>query len=424
MADSSSTPSGFEKLDLSREMLQSLERAKYFEPSPVQAGVIPVALDGHDVLGQAQTGTGKTAAFVIPILELVDIETRCPEPQAIILVPTRELCVQVHDEFTKLAYGLPISCTALYGGTPIRRQIEKLRAGSNAIVGTPGRVIDHITRRTLKLHDVDIVVLDEADRMLDIGFRPDIEKILRACPSDRQTLLLSATVPSQIDRLSRKYMRDPQRLEFSPENIAASTIEQFYFTVDPDNKFALLLRLIEREDPAQMIIFCRTKRRTERISKDLSRKLDGVGAIHGDLPQSARNRVMAGFRSGKVRFLVATDVVGRGIDVSTVSHIVNFDIPQYCDDYVHRVGRTGRMGREGVAYSFVSMEEGEELTKIEMRIDTLLQQDKMPGMELVKEEIEVQPEDLTPEEQKSIDEKKAVQARFGRGRGGRHRRGL
>ena len=416
--------SGFEELDLSPEMLRSLKRAEYWEPSPVQAGVIPVALDGHDVLGQAQTGTGKTAAFAIPIIELVDIETRSPEPQAIILVPTRELCVQVHDEFMKLAYGTPVKCIALYGGTPLRKQVNKLRAGANAIVGTPGRVIDHISRGTLRLHDVDMVVLDEADRMLDIGFRPDIERILRACPKDRQTLLLSATVPSAIDRISRRYMHDPIRLEFSPKTVAATTIEQFYFTVDHEIKFKLLLRLIDREDPDQMIVFCRTKRRTERIYKELSKELDRVGVIHGDLPQSARNRVMTGFRNEKIRFLVATDVVGRGIDVSTVSHIVNFDIPQYCDDYVHRVGRTGRMGREGVAYTFVTQDEGEELTKIEMRIDTLLQQDHIPGMKLVQEQVELAEEDLEPDERKEIEEKRAVAARFGRGRGVRRRRAL
>ena len=405
-------------------MLRSLKRAEYFEPSPVQAGVIPAALDGHDVLGQAQTGTGKTAAFAIPIIELVDIESNCPDPQAIILVPTRELCVQVHDEFNKLAHGIPVRCLALYGGAPIRGQINKLREGANAVVGTPGRVIDHIRRRTLKLHDVDIVVLDEADRMLDIGFRPDIERILKACPRDRQTLLLSATVPPAIDRMSHRYMRDPKRLEFSPNTVAATTIEQFYFAVDADKKFDLLVRLIEREDPDQMIIFCRTKRRTERIYKALSKEFDRVSVIHGDLPQSARNRVMTGFRGEKIRFLVATDVVGRGIDVSTVSHIVNFDIPQYCDDYVHRVGRTGRMGREGVAYSFVSQDEGEELTKIEMRIDTLLKQDHIQGMELVEEPVEVDPESLAPEARKEMEEKRAVQARFGRGRGNRYRRGL
>ena len=405
-------------------MLRSLNRAEYFEPSPVQAGVIPAALDGQDVLGQAQTGTGKTAAFAIPIIEMVDIESKCPDPQALMLVPTRELCIQVHDEFNKLAYDTPVKCVALYGGAPIRRQINQLRAGANAIVGTPGRVIDHIQRRTLKLHDIDFVVLDEADRMLDIGFRPDIERILRACPRERQTLLLSATVPPAIDRLSRRYMRDPVRLEFSPQTVAASTIDQFYFAVDGDQKFELLIRLIERENPDQMIIFCRTKRRTERIYKALSQELDRVGVIHGDLPQSARNRVMTGFRGEKIRFLVATDVVGRGIDVSTVSHIVNFDIPQYSDDYVHRVGRTGRMGREGVAYSFVSQDEGEELTKIEMRIDKLLKQDSMSGMELVQQPEAVDPEDLDPEERKEMEEKRAVQSRFGRSRGNRYRRGL
>lgn len=425
MAKLSQPATGFEQLDLSPEMLRALRRAEYIDPTPVQAGVIPVALDGQDVVGQAQTGTGKTAAFVIPIIEMLDIETKCPDPQAIILVPTRELAVQVHDEFMKLAHGLPIRCAAIYGGAPIRRQIEKLRRGSHAIVGTPGRVIDHISRRTLKLSDVDMVVLDEADRMLDIGFRPDIEKILRACPRDRQTLLLSATVPPPIDRMSHRYMQDPVRLEFSPSQIAASTIDQYYFTVDQDKKFDLLLRLIDRENPKQAIIFCRTKRGTDKIHQRLSKKYDQVGVMHGDLPQSARNRAMAALRDGKIKLLVATDVVGRGIDVTTLSHIVNFDIPQYCDDYIHRVGRTGRMGREGVAFTFVLPDEGEELTRIEMRIDTLLKPDKMPGFVLVAETNPEPDAPLDPEEQREMEDKKAVQARFRRGRsGGRHRRGL
>jgi ATP-dependent RNA helicase DeaD len=424
VAKRSQPSSGFEKLDLSPEMLTALRRAEYLEPTPVQAGVIPAALDRIDVVGQAQTGTGKTAAFVIPILEVLDIESTCTDPQALILVPTRELAIQVHDEFNKLAHGMPIRCAALYGGAPIRRQIEQLRRGANAVVGTPGRIIDHISRRTLKLHDIDIVVLDEADRMLDIGFRPDIEKILRGCPSDRQTLLLSATVPPLIERLAQRYMRDPVRMEFSPENIASSTIEQFYFTVDQDKKFELLQRLIERENPQQAIVFCRTKRGTDRIFQKLKKKFSRAGVIHGDLPQSARNRVMSAVRDGNVQLLVATDVVGRGIDVSTLSHIINFDIPQYCDDYVHRVGRTGRMGREGVAYTFVTPDEGGELTKIEMRIDTLLKPDSMPGMELVARVVE-SPQESNPEQLKEEEEKKAVQAQLGRGgRGGKYRRGL
>lgn len=404
--------------------MRALRRAKYETPSPVQAGVIPVALDGDDVVAQAQTGTGKTAAFAIPILELLDIESKAPEPQALILVPTRELCVQVHDEFMKLAHYLPIRCAAVYGGTPIRRQIERLRKGTNVVVGTPGRVIDHISRRTLRLHDVDMVVLDEADRMLDIGFRPDIERILRACPRDRQTLLLSATVPPAVDRLSGRYMQDPVKLTFSPEKVAASTIDQYYFTVDQDKKFDLLQRLIDREDPKQAIIFCRTKRGTDRIYDKLRKKYDQVGVIHGDLAQSARNRAMSALREGRVRLLVATDVVGRGIDVSTVSHIVNFDVPQDCDDYVHRVGRTGRMGREGVAYTFVLPDEGEELTRIEMRIDTLLKPDEMPDMVLVEEKPDPTDEDLDPETRKEVEEKRAEASKFGRGRGVKYRRRL
>jgi len=405
-------------------MLRSLRRAGYAEPTPVQAGVIPAALDGDDVVGQAQTGTGKTAAFVIPMLELLDVDTKYPEPQAMILVPTRELAMQVHDEFEKLAHGSSLTCAAIYGGTPIRRQIERLRKGANAIVGTPGRVIDHISRRTLKLHDIDMVVLDEADRMLDIGFRPDIEKILRACPEDRQTLLLSATVPPPIEKIARKYMRNPQRLEFSPQKIAASSIDQYYFTVDQDKKFELLDKLIEREKPKQAIIFCRTKRGTDRIYEKLSKKYDKVGVIHGDLPQPVRNRAMSELRDGKIRLLVATDVVGRGIDVSTVSHIVNFDIPQYCDDYIHRVGRTGRMGADGVAYTFVLPDEGEELTRIEMRIDTLLKPAAMPEMDLVAPTARAVEIELDPESLREMEEKKAVQARLGRGRTGRRKRGL
>ena len=393
---------GFEAMDLSEELLEALSRANYTEPTPIQAGLIPEALKGIDLMGQAQTGTGKTAAFAIPLLEMVDFETEYRGPQALVLVPTRELAVQVRDECAKLADTSDIQVVAVYGGKPIRRQIEKLRRAPEIVVGTPGRVIDLNARGALFFGDLHQVVLDEADRMLDIGFRPDIEKILRRCPESRQTLLLSATLPDPVLRLAKRYMRDPEVLDFSPKNIAVETIDQFYFTVDQERKFDLLLKLLERENPTQAIVFCRTRRGTEKIYRRLSRqKLESVACIHGDLTQSTRDTTMRKFRDGKLRILVATDVVGRGIDVSGVSHIINYDIPEFCDDYVHRVGRTGRMGREGVAYSFITPAEGPELTRIEMRINLLLQRAEMPGFDMGLKE-ETMEEDAPPSTSKPV----------------------
>ncbi len=362
-------------------MHAALKAANYSEPTPIQAQLIPLALEGQDVLGQAQTGTGKTAAFAIPILERLESRSAKLGPQGLILVPTRELAVQVRDEITRLAHGQSAKVMAVYGGKPIRQQIEKLRRGVDVLVGTPGRVLDLLARRVLDLDHLHVVVLDEADRMLDIGFRPDIERILKRCPQERQTLLLSATVPSAIERLAQRYMHEPEKVDVSPDDLTVDTIDQFYFTVEPGRKFDLLVKLLEREEPQQAIVFCRTKRGTERVYQRLKKRFRGAEAIHGDMSQGARDRVMRAFRDGKVRYLVATDVVGRGIDVSGISHIINFDIPQFCDDYVHRVGRTGRMGREGVAYTFVAPEEGRELTRIELRINRQLKRDEIKGFE-------------------------------------------
>ena len=379
---------GFRLLGLSAATLAAVDRAGYEVPTPVQAGLIPRALAGVDVLGQARTGTGKTAAFALPILEAVSKPGRGGGPRALVLVPTRELAVQVKDEFEKLAHGSGVHCVAVYGGKPIKGQIDKLAKHPAVIVGTPGRVLDHMSRGTLRFDAIEIVTLDEADRMLDIGFRPDIEKILRRCPDSRQTLLLSATVPPPVQKLATRYMRDPEIMDFSINELAVETIEQRYFTVDPTRKFDLLERLLEREQPRQVIVFCRTKRGTDKVYERLARKrgrrggdTSEVACIHGDLAQNVRDRVMRQFREGSVKVLVATDVVGRGIDVSSVSHIINYDIPEFCDDYVHRVGRTGRMGREGMAYTFVAPEEGPQLTRIELRIDKLLQRDEIEGFE-------------------------------------------
>ncbi|RLS79078.1 MAG: DEAD/DEAH box helicase [Planctomycetota bacterium] len=375
----------FHNLGLSPATLAAVDQAGYSVPTPVQAGLIPRALAGVDVLGQARTGTGKTASFVLPILERMAQPGRAGGPRALVLVPTRELAVQVKDEFEKLAHGSRIQCVAVYGGKPIKGQIDKLARHPAVVVGTPGRVLDHMSRGTISFSAIDIVTLDEADRMLDIGFRPDIEKILRRCPESRQTLLLSATVPPAVHRLATRYMRDPEILDFSTNELAVETIEQRYFTVDPTRKFDLLERLLEREKPRQVIVFCRTKRGTDKIHEKLARRRSRqpgeVACIHGDLAQNVRDRVMRQFREGSTKILVATDVVGRGIDVSSVSHIINYDIPEFCDDYVHRVGRTGRMGREGIAFTFVSPEEGSQLTNIEMRIERLLARDEIEGFD-------------------------------------------
>ena len=272
MSDNSAqTAVSFAQMALSDAMRSSLKEADYTEPTPVQAGMIPIALKGIDVMAQAKTGTGKTAAFLIPILEQLETRSSGKGPQALILAPTRELAVQVRDEAAKLAFGQHARIIAVYGGKPIRPQIERLRRGIDIVVGTPGRVMDHMQRGTLRLGDIRFAVLDEADRMLDIGFRPDIEKILRRCPQSRQTMLLSATVPPPVQRLALRYMRDPQTLNFSPKDITVDTIDQYYFTVEKGRKFDVLLRLLKQENPKQAIIFCRTKRQTQRLHNSNAR---------------------------------------------------------------------------------------------------------------------------------------------------------
>lgn len=389
-------------------MLKTLKRIGYEKPSPVQAGVIPFVLEEYDVIGQARTGTGKTAAFAIPILEQLEKTDHKPRPQALILAPTRELAVQVENEFQRLAPSY-VKSVCLYGGKPIRQQINRLNEGCHVVVGTPGRVIDHLNRRTLNIDQLWFVVLDEADRMLDIGFRPDIERILKRCPEERQTLLLSATLAPEIRKLAKRYMFHPKVLNFSKNHVAADTIDQFYINVPGEMKFETLVKLLEREDPEQAIIFCRTKLGTEHLYRKLLKQTDfkAVGTIHGDMNQSGRDRMMKNFRSGGVRFLVATDVVGRGIDISNISHIINFDIPDHTEDYVHRVGRTGRMGKSGVAFSFVKPDQGDELTRIEQTINSQLNSDPM------QEEVDRRRDELFP--------KKAAAARKPRKR---YRRGL
>ena len=377
-------PVGFAGLGLSRSTLAALKKVKYLAPSPIQAAFIPPALEGLDVIGQAKTGTGKTAAFSLPLIEMH--EPGQPWPQAIILAPTRELVQQICAEFERLAHGRNLAVRGIYGGEPIERQLRSLVKGVDVVVGTPGRVIDHLQRGTMSLEGVYHVVLDEADRMLDIGFRPDIERILRKVPQPHQTLLLSATLSPEVRRLAARYMHEPLELNLSRDEPSVEKIIQKYIPIDHDRKTELLLHLLELEQPRQCIVFCRTKRGADKLAQRLARRHPGVATIHGDLPQTARNRVMRGFRDGSIPILVATDVVGRGIDVEEISHVVNYDIPDDPENYLHRIGRTGRMGKDGVAYTFVGPDEGGPLTNIELLINKTLERVTIPGFEVVGRE--------------------------------------
>lgn len=361
----------FEDLGLSETTLAAVKKMGFESPSPIQAAFVPLALSGKDVIGQARTGSGKTAAFVLPILERVDAEKGYP--QALVLTPTRELSQQIAEEASRLSLKHPLRSVCCVGGRNIRPQITDLKKGAQLVIGTPGRVIDLMQRGEFDTSRLKMVVLDEADRMLDIGFRPDIERILRKCPTERQTLLLSATLPAPVARLAQKYMNDPERVDVS--HIGANSqnsITQFYVPVDQDRKFRTLIRVLSQEKPQQVLVFTRTKRGAEEVYRKFSGRLPRIGFIHGDLSQNLREGVLSRFRDGRLRLLIATDVMGRGIDISGISHIVNYDVPMDCDDYVHRIGRTGRLSsteKIGSAITFVTREEGDQLTNIEIRVN-------------------------------------------------------
>ncbi|QDU80602.1 DEAD-box ATP-dependent RNA helicase CshA [Polystyrenella longa] len=373
----------FASLGLNPKVLARLDKLGYKKPSPIQEQFIPIALTGRDVTGQAQTGTGKTAAFGLPILEQMD--PRLPGLQAIILTPTRELSEQVSNELERLG-PKSLKMAVLVGGRPIRKQIRDLENGAQMVVGTPGRVIDLLFRKDLVLDQVKFVVLDEADRMLDIGFRPDIEKIMKRCPEQRQTLLLSATMSSEVERLAKRYMIDPDRVDLSEKDVANKSIQQFYISVDADRKISLMAKFLLQERPQQVLVFTRTKRGAERLYKTFAKKLKNIAVIHGDLAQPKRDSVIKEFRGGKTRMLIATDVVGRGIDISGISHIINYDVPEFCDDYVHRIGRAGRLSSvgKGQAITFVTREQGSQLTEIEKRINMLLDEYEIKDFQPVR----------------------------------------
>ena len=373
----------FADLGLSELTLNALRNVQFDKPSPIQAAFIPLAMSGIDCIGQAHTGTGKTAAFVLPLLERLNFDNRTV--QALVLAPTRELSEQIANECKRLSYSSMCRSVCIVGGRPIRSQINELEKGVHIAIGTPGRVIDLIERGVLNLQHLTVAILDEADRMLDIGFRPDIEKILRRCPAERQTLMLTATMPPLVERLANRYMKTPQKVDCSTNGIAVKTVDQFYLTVDKDRKMETLRRLLLDQRPQQVLVFLRTKRGADRLHAKFARKLPDAAILHGDLPQTHRDRVMKAFRAGEVRMLIATDVVGRGIDISGISHIINFDLPEDPENYVHRIGRTGRMGKDGVAIAFVTPDQGEQLTRIEVFINKQLDSESFENFEAVEQ---------------------------------------
>jgi ATP-dependent RNA helicase DeaD len=414
----------YSDLKLIRPLFDAVEAAGYKFATPVQSAVIPHAMKGKDVIGQAQTGTGKTAAFLIPFLNRWRPH-RMKGPIGLVMCPTRELAVQVATEAVKLAPSRHFRTVPVYGGARMGRQLELLGKGCDLVVGTPGRIIDHLRRGSLSLEQVRYVVLDEADRMLDIGFRPDIERILRRCPEQRQTLLMSATVPDSIKKLVHRYMKDPIHLNMSPSVLTVDKIRQTYITVDEEKKFDLLQKVIDREKPRQGLIFVERKRWADRLYRNLKHVVAGVAVIHGDLPQSQREKITAAFRAGKVKFLIATDVMSRGIDVEGISHVINYDLPMDIENYVHRIGRTGRIGRDGVAISFVTPEQGGQLTDIEITINKLIDRDYIDGFEShARRErpddrvrvlsVDGAPTDDTPLEEPPPPAKKAVYGKAGR----------
>ena len=374
------TEGGFASLNLRETTVAALDRAGFSEPSPIQAGMIAHALAGRDCIGNAPTGTGKTAAFLIPILEAVDENSR--HVQALILAPTRELAHQIGREFEKLAAGRRARAVAVVGGESMFNQQRMLGAGCQVVIATPGRLMDLMDRRAMRLDKVRIVVLDEADQMLDIGFRPAVETILKEVPKPRQTFLLSATMPRGVRELANTYLTDPVDVRLIQDNEDATipAIRQSYLMVDPERKFELLVKLLRREQPQRAIVFCRTKRGADRVGTLLRTEGMKADTMHGNLSQAQRNRVLLAFRTGRLNTLVATDVVGRGIDVRGVSHVVNFDLPEDPTHYVHRIGRTGRMGSDGIAYSLVLPEQAKLLDEIERCISRELEGDVVEGV--------------------------------------------
>jgi ATP-dependent RNA helicase DeaD len=373
----------FEDLNLSNDVLKAVADMGFEEATPIQSQAIPAILDGKDIIGQAQTGTGKTASFGIPIIEKL---TSGRNIQALVLCPTRELTIQVAEELSELLkYKKSVHVLPIYGGQSIERQIKALKTGSvQIVIATPGRLIDHINRGTISLDKIFMVVLDEADEMLDMGFRDDIETILKSVPKERQTVLFSATIPKPILDLSKRYLRNPEMVKVVHKELTVPNINQYYYEVKPIMKLEILARTIDIVNPALSIIFCNTKRTVDELVTHLQARGYFAEGLHGDLRQQARDKVMAKFRAGKIEMLVATDVAARGIDVDEIDAVFNYDVPQDEEYYVHRIGRTARAGRTGQAFTFVTGREIYKIKDIERYSKTKIIKKAIPSLEDVE----------------------------------------
>lgn len=370
--------STFFDFGLHHSIVRALSNMGFEEATAIQDQTVPVALQGRDLIGQAQTGTGKTAAFGIPLVERLDEENG--NIQGVVLTPTRELAVQVAEEINKIAQFKKITALPIYGGQDITRQIKALKKRPQIIVATPGRFMDHMRRRTIRLDAIEIVVLDEADEMLNMGFIDDIKEILKEVPENRQTLLFSATMPRAIQEIAQQFMTDPTLISVKPKEVTVPNIEQQYMEVAEKQKFDVLCRLLDIHSPELAIIFGRTKRRVDELSEALTKRGYGAEGIHGDLNQAKRDSVLRKFKEGTIEVLVATGVAARGLDISGVTHVFNFDIPQDSESYVHRIGRTGRAGKTGLAITFVSPREIDHLRLIERATNRRMERRSVPSM--------------------------------------------
>ena len=370
----------FATLGLSNVLLHPLTRLGYHTPTAVQTRAIPLALSGRDLIARAQTGTGKTAAFGLPMIERLLVQARhtrvAGAPRGLVLVPTRELAIQVHQAL--MQYGAPaqLRCAVIIGGAGMRPQQEALRRGVDIVVATPGRLIDHMEQRTVDLRRVEILTLDEADRMLDMGFLPALRRIVAATPGTRQTLLFSATLPHEITQLAMQLCREPQRVDVSDSQPVPSTVTHRIRTVTDGGKPEALTRVLRESSPGQALVFCKTKRRSDRVGTQLARAGIRTAVIHGNKSQSARNRALNDFKAGRVNVLVATDIAARGLDIAQLPLVVNYDLPQVAEDYVHRVGRTGRAGQAGRAVSLVSTEDRGLLRAIQRALPSVIQEER------------------------------------------------